>query len=154
MSQSKKFWPNGARLAITLSMQFEAGGQPISGAPGPVSDPIQPGYPDLPTNTYFDYGIHEGVPRMLNLFDKHGIKVSSFMIGEAVDKNPALVNEIARRGHECAAHGKYWTSQDPKQRREYSTGFWTKNGWLQLLLDAWQRANPRTTSGTWLYLSH
>jgi peptidoglycan/xylan/chitin deacetylase (PgdA/CDA1 family) len=105
------FWANGARLAITISMQFEAGGQPISGAPGPVAEPISPGYPDLPQNSFYDYGVREGIPRMLALFDKHGVHVSSFMIGEAVDKHPELAREIVRRGHEAAGHGRRWANQ-------------------------------------------
>jgi hypothetical protein len=32
MTDAQSFWPNGARLAVSVSMQFEAGGQPISGA--------------------------------------------------------------------------------------------------------------------------
>ena len=111
MTGNSEFWPNGARLAVTVSMQFEAGGQPISGAPGPVADPISPGYPDLPQNSFYEYGVREGIPRMLDLFDKHDIKVTSFMIGEAVDKHPALAAEIVRRGHEAAAHGRRWESQ-------------------------------------------
>jgi peptidoglycan/xylan/chitin deacetylase (PgdA/CDA1 family) len=106
-----EFWPNGARLAVSVCMQFEAGGQPISGAPGPVSDPIQPGYPDLPQNTFYEYGVREGIPRLLDLFDKHGVKVSAFMIGEAVDKRPDIAAEIVRRGHEAAAHGRRWSYQ-------------------------------------------
>jgi hypothetical protein len=35
MSSSAEFWPDGARLAVTVSMMFEAGGQPISGAHKP-----------------------------------------------------------------------------------------------------------------------
>jgi thiamine pyrophosphate-dependent enzyme/polysaccharide deacetylase len=93
MSASTQFWPDGARLAATVSLQFEAGGQPISGAPGPVTDPIQPGYPDLPQNSFYEYGVREGIPRLLDLFDKHHIKVTSFMVGEAVDQHP----ELARR---------------------------------------------------------
>jgi hypothetical protein len=31
------FWPGDARLAITISMMFEANGQPISGAGGPIA---------------------------------------------------------------------------------------------------------------------
>jgi len=42
------------------------------------------------------------------LFDKHRIKMSSFMIGRAVDKAPDLAREIVRRGHEAAAHGRTW----------------------------------------------
>lgn len=104
----KVFWPNGARLAISISMMFEGGGQPISGAGGPIPEPIQDGLPDLPTNAFFAYGHYEGIPRALNLFDKHKIKVSSFMIGKAVQQSPELAQEIARRGHEVAAHGRTW----------------------------------------------
>ncbi len=92
-------------------MQFEAGGQPISGAGGPITEPIEPGYPDLGTNGFFEYGIDEGMPRMLDLFDKHEIKVTSFMIGEAILKHPELAAEIVGRGHEPAAHGQRWEPQ-------------------------------------------
>ena len=34
--------------------------------------------------------------------DKHKIKLSSFMIGQAVEKAPDLAREIVRRGHEAA----------------------------------------------------
>jgi len=36
------------------------------------------------------------------------MKVSSFMIGQAVEKMPDLAREIVRRGHEAAAHGRTW----------------------------------------------
>src|SRR5437879_4353228 len=102
------FWPHGARLAVSFSLMFEAGGQPISGAGGVIPDPIQQGLPDLPTNAFFEYGVYEGIPRLLDLFDKHRIKMSTFMIGRAVDKAPDLAREIVRRGHEAAAHGRTW----------------------------------------------
>jgi peptidoglycan/xylan/chitin deacetylase (PgdA/CDA1 family) len=101
-------WPDGARLAVSFSLMFEAGGQPASGAGGVIPEPIRHGLPDLPTNAFFDYGVYEGIPRLLDLFDKHRIKMSSFMIGRAVDKAPDLAREIVRRGHEAAAHGRTW----------------------------------------------
>ena len=45
---------------------------------------------------------------MLDLMDKHGIKLSSFMIAKAVDTSPDVAREIVRRGHEAAAHGRTW----------------------------------------------
>src|SRR6266480_5367793 len=104
------FWPNGARLAVSLSLMFEGGGQPISGAGGVIPDPIEGGVPDLPTNAFFAYGHYEGIPRVLDLMDKHGIKLSSFMIGKAVENSPDLAQEIVRRGHEAAAHGRVWNN--------------------------------------------
>lgn len=140
------FWPGEARLAVTITMQFEAGGQPISGAPGPVSEPIAPGYPDLPQNSFYEYGVREGIPRMLDLFDKHDIKMTSFMIGQAVDKHPELAQEIVRRGHEAAAHGRQWENQymlDPSDERD----------WIDDSVQSIERATgtrPRGYNNYWL----
>jgi peptidoglycan/xylan/chitin deacetylase (PgdA/CDA1 family) len=118
VSKGKHFWPNGARLAVSISLMFEGGGQPISGAGGPIPEPIDKGVPDLPTNAYFAYGHYEGIPRALDLFDKHNIKVSSFMIGKAIEQEPDLAQEIVRRGHEAAAHGRVWSNSYNLSRDE------------------------------------
>jgi peptidoglycan/xylan/chitin deacetylase (PgdA/CDA1 family) len=116
------FWPGGARLAVSFSLMFEGGGQPISGAGGPIPEPIQNGLPDLPTNAFFAYGPNEGIPRILDLMDKHDIKLSSFMIGQAIEKAPDLAKEIVRRGHEAAAHGRTWQNSyamQPDEERRF-----------------------------------
>ncbi|MBT2188618.1 polysaccharide deacetylase family protein [Sphingobium nicotianae] len=112
------FWPNGARLAISISLMFEGGGQPVSGAGGAVPEPIKPGYPDQVTNAFFEYGPNEGIPRALDLFDKHDIKMTSFMIGEAIEKHPELASEIVRRGHEPGAHGTIWSASYDMSREQ------------------------------------
>jgi peptidoglycan/xylan/chitin deacetylase (PgdA/CDA1 family) len=108
MTATEPFWPDNARLAVSFSLMFEAGGQPISGAGGVIPDPIENNLPDLPTNAFFQYGVYEGIPRILDLMDKHQVKLSSFMIGRAVEKVPELAREIVNRGHEAAAHGRTW----------------------------------------------
>jgi len=114
------FWPNGARLVISISMQFEAGGQPAKGTDSPFPKVDFPASvpADLTANTWFAYGYREGVPRMLDLWDKHGVKVTSHMIGEAVRKHPALARDIVQRGHEAAGHGPRWSSQYAMSRPE------------------------------------
>ncbi len=111
MTEQHEFWPDGARLAVSVSMQFEAGGQPISGASGPITEPILDGFPDLGQNTFYEYGAREGVPRILDLLDQHQIKMTSFMIGDAVRRHPQVAAEIVRRGHEAGAHGRRWQRQ-------------------------------------------
>jgi peptidoglycan/xylan/chitin deacetylase (PgdA/CDA1 family) len=115
---TRTYWPNGARLAVSLSLMFEGGGQPISGAGGVIPDAIEDGVPDLPTNAFFAYGHYEGIPRVLDLMDKHGIKLSSFMIGRAVETSPDVAREIVRRGHEAAAHGRTWENSYQLSREE------------------------------------
>jgi peptidoglycan/xylan/chitin deacetylase (PgdA/CDA1 family) len=110
MTDTASFWPNNARLAVSISLMYEGGGQPISSAPGVIPEPIRNGLPDMPTNGVFQYGIYEGTPRLLDLMDKHDIKLSAFMIGQAVDKDPDLAKEVVRRGHEAAAHGRTWSA--------------------------------------------
>ena len=111
MAGMTEFWPGGARLAVTVSMQFEAGGQPISGAGGPITEPILDGFPDLGQNSFYEYGAREGVPRLLDLFDRHDIKITSFMIGDAVRRHPDVAAAIVNRGHEAGAHGHRWARQ-------------------------------------------
>jgi peptidoglycan/xylan/chitin deacetylase (PgdA/CDA1 family) len=103
------FWPNGARIAVSASLMLEAGGQNLYRSDA-LYGPMPDGYLDLPTNTWFEYGAVEGIPRLLDLFDKHGVKATSFMVGTAVEKHPDLAREIVRRGHEAAAHGRTWES--------------------------------------------
>src|SRR6267378_4078554 len=104
---SSAFWPDGIKLVISISMQFEAGGQPPKGTDSPFPRVDFP--PDVPAdaaaNTWFAYGYREGIPRMLDLWDRHGVKVTSHMIGEAVQRHPELAKEIVERGHEAAGHG-------------------------------------------------
>src|SRR5882762_4149029 len=111
MTDIEAFWPGSARLAVTVSMQFEAGGQPISGAGGPITEPILPGFPDLGQNSFYEYGAREGVPRILDLLDKQDIRMSSFMIGDAVRRHPDVAAEIVKRGHEAGAPGRRWERQ-------------------------------------------
>jgi len=106
--QSK--WADGSRLVVSISMQFEAGGQPMN-AESPFPANLQQGYKDLPAATWYEYGYKEGIPRMLDNWDKYGIKVTSHMVGTAVLNNPQLAKEIVARGHEAAAHGMNWSSQ-------------------------------------------
>ncbi|SDE61540.1 Peptidoglycan/xylan/chitin deacetylase, PgdA/CDA1 family [Dyadobacter soli] len=109
-AQKGSRWLDGSRLVVSVSMQFEAGGQPEN-AESPFPQNMQKGYKDLPAETWYQYGYREGIPRMLDNWDKLGIKVTSHMVGGAVLKNPELAKEIVQRGHEAAAHGMNWATQ-------------------------------------------
>jgi len=107
---ARTFWPDGARMVISISMQMEGGAQPASGAESPIPK-IDPKYQDLPASKWYDYGFKEGLPRLLDVFDRRKIKVTSHMVGAAVDLHPGLAKEIVQRGHEATGHGQTWTAQ-------------------------------------------
>jgi peptidoglycan/xylan/chitin deacetylase (PgdA/CDA1 family) len=97
-------------MVVSVSMQMEGGAQPASGTESPMPK-IDPKYPDLPASKWYDYGYKEGLPRLLEVFDRRKIKVTSHMVGAAVDLHPALAKEIVQRGHEASGHGQTWTAQ-------------------------------------------
>jgi peptidoglycan-N-acetylglucosamine deacetylase len=54
----------------------------------------------------FDDGPHpEGTPAVLNVLEEADIKATFFLVGEQVERRPALAAEIAQRGHLVALHG-------------------------------------------------
>jgi peptidoglycan/xylan/chitin deacetylase (PgdA/CDA1 family) len=147
------FWPGGARLVISISMQMEAGAQPASGAESPLPT-IDPKFADIAATTWYEYGFKEGLPRLLDMFDRRKVKVTSHMVGAAVEKHPALAKEIVQRGHEPSGHGQTWTPQysmTPEQeRRSYADSAATilrATGVRPVGFNAfWLRGTPQTLS--------
>ena len=138
-------WADGSRLVVSVSMQFEAGGQPVN-AESPFPQNMQKGFVDLPGETWYQYGYKEGIPRMLDNWDKLGIKVTSHMVGSAVLKNPALAKEIVDRGHEAAAHGMDWAT-------EYSMSYETEKKFIKDGADAIKKVTgfiPVGYNANWL----
>jgi len=135
----KSKWADGSRLVVSISMQFEAGGQPDN-AESPFPQNMEKGYVDLPAATWYQYGYKEGIPRMLDNWDKLGIKVTSHMVGSAVLKNPQLAKEIVERGHEAAAHGMNWSSQ-------YNLSYDAEKKFIQDGVDAIKKVTGATAIG-------
>jgi len=54
----------------------------------------------------FDDGPHpQGTPAVLEILGEAGIKATFFLVGEQVERRPALAAEIASQGHLIAVHG-------------------------------------------------
>lgn len=48
---------------------------------------------------------HETLPRLLDLYDKYGVRSTFFVLGELAQIRPNIVRMIANRGQEVASHG-------------------------------------------------
>src|SRR6202140_49896 len=119
-NNSDPFWPDNARLVISISMQMEAGAQPESGAESSLPR-INTKALNIAATKWYEYGFKEGLPRLLEMFDRRNVKVTSHMVGAAVEKHPILAKEIVQRGHEPSGHGQTWTPQysmTPEQERK------------------------------------
>jgi len=70
----------------------------------------------------FDDGPHpEYTPRLLDVLDQHGAHATFFMVGQLAARYPAIVKEVARRGHSIGNHSwdhPSFPSLNSSQRRQ------------------------------------
>ena len=111
----KVAWPGGARVAISFLVAYEEGseyslldGDPHREPTGDVASPVPLDQRDLINESFFEYGSRVGVWRLLELFDRHQMKVSFFCSALALERNPEVAKEFILRGHEVAGHGYRW----------------------------------------------
>jgi peptidoglycan/xylan/chitin deacetylase (PgdA/CDA1 family) len=67
------------------------------------------------------YGWKAGAPRILDLLDRYGLRVTWFIPGLVIVQHEALVEDILRRGHEVAHHSwshAWIVTLTPEQERE------------------------------------
>lgn len=60
--------------------------------------------------------VERNIDRILQLFDRHGVKATFFTLGWIAERYPQMIQRIVEQGHELASHG--WshvrvTQQDP-----------------------------------------
>lgn len=108
-------WPEGARLALTFAVNYEAGGERsiVYGDSGPETYGEFASYGTLPKRdlgieSVFEYETRAAVWRILNLFDRFGVKVTFFATARTLQVNPVAAKEIVLRGHELCGHGYRW----------------------------------------------
>ena len=47
----------------------------------------------------------EGLPRLLDLYDKYGVKSTFFVLGQLAEIRPNIVKQIIAHGQEVGSHG-------------------------------------------------
>ncbi|MET4391739.1 peptidoglycan/xylan/chitin deacetylase (PgdA/CDA1 family) [Bradyrhizobium sp. F1.4.3] len=108
-------WPNGARVAVSLVVNFEEGaelaveqGDAETERYGEVASTLPPAVRDLVQEQVFDYGMRAGLWRFLDAFADAKIRSTFMMCGRAVERVPELARAAIEAGHEPAVHGWRW----------------------------------------------
>jgi len=60
---------------------------------------------DCPPMLTSTRGMEEGMPKLLKLFKKEGIKATFFVTGMMAEQYPDLIRQIPEEGHELGCHG-------------------------------------------------
>ena len=110
-------WPRGARVALSFVLNYEEGGEntPLEGDPASeaylhelIGAPATEGRRNLNTESMFEYGSRVGFWRVHRLFTKHGIPLTVYAVGQALERNPDAGRAMAEAGWEVASHGWRW----------------------------------------------
>lgn len=117
-------WPGGARLAISVVVNYEEGAEyslldgPRRETMGEVPSPVPPNQRDVYNESFFEYGSRVGVWRFLGLFKEYGVPATFYACARAVERNPRVARAIVEGGHEVCGHGFGWEEYHSSSREE------------------------------------
>ena len=115
-NEPKVSWPNNARIAIQIVLNYEEGAEncvlngdknsevflsEIIGA-----QPVKGRHINM--ESLYEYGSRRGFWRLHKLFQEKKIPVTIFGVGMALEKNPEVCKAIKDAGYEVASHGWRW----------------------------------------------
>ena len=110
-------WPGGARLALSVVVNFEEGAE-LSLARGDernehIYEAVErvEGVPDACMESHYAYGTRAGWPRIRALLKRYGVRATINACGRAAATSPWLAAEAVADGHEVSSHGWRWERQ-------------------------------------------
>ena len=98
-------------------LNYEEGGEhtPLEGDPASeaflhevVGAPPTVGRRNLNTESMFEYGSRAGFWRVHRIFTAHGLPLTVYAVGQALERNPEAARAMVDAGWEVASHGWRW----------------------------------------------
>lgn len=104
MQELKYQWPNGARIAVMVTVMFESWPEGKGPPYGPMASALREGTLDLQSISWAHYGGRTGIWRLMRLFDLHGVKATICANAKSVERFPEAAKQLVAEGHEIAGH--------------------------------------------------
>lgn len=108
-------WPQDAKLVINVVINYEEGaeyslvdGDGRNDGWGEYDLEIDASVRDLGSETHYEFGSRVGIWRLARLFDRLEVPVTIGACAVALERNPAVADWIAARGHDVIGHGWRW----------------------------------------------
>ncbi len=110
-------WPGKARVAVQFVLNYEEGGERcvlhgdktseafLSEIIGAVPFKNQR---HMSMESLYEYGSRVGVWRILDFFRSRQLPLTVFAVAMAAERNPAVIEQALKDGHEIASHGLHW----------------------------------------------
>jgi peptidoglycan-N-acetylglucosamine deacetylase len=114
-------WPAGHKGGFALTFDVDAESAILA---------MRPAYAGrLSTMSHQAYGPKVGVPRILELLERHRLRATFFIPGLTADRYPGVVEKIAAAGHEIGHHGyshvPFHSLSEARERHELERGLAT-----------------------------
>ena len=119
-------WPNNARIALQIVLNYEEGAEnciingdkhsevflsEIIGA-----QPVKGRHINM--ESLYEYGSRSGFWRLHKLFQEKKIPITIFGVGMALEKNPEICKAIKNSNYEVASHGWRWIDYQSVKKSE------------------------------------
>jgi allantoinase len=113
----KVTWPNGARVAVSLVVNYEEGSELAVGDGDTRTErtlsevapmPWPEGRRDLAMESMYEYGARAGFWRLMDIFDQFQVKSTFYACAVALERNRTAARLIREKGHDVVCHGYRW----------------------------------------------
>jgi allantoinase len=110
-------WPDEARIAVSLVLNYEEGGEACVLEGDAHSESVLtdlgavealPGVRNMNVESLFEYGSRVGFWEIMRLLKSTGAPATIYAVGTALERNPEAAAELAASGFEVACHGHRW----------------------------------------------
>jgi len=108
-------WPNDARVAISIIINYEEGseyshpnGDGRNDGLSEVIYAMDPQYRDLCAESVFEYGSRAGIWRLERLLTEFKLPVTFYACAVALERNREVAGWLKEAGHEPCSHGWRW----------------------------------------------
>jgi allantoinase len=104
MSKIKLAWPNGKKVAVTVTVMYETWSEGAAPNYSVQASHMKPGTVDRAGKLWSTYGGRVGVWRLVRTFDRLGIPATFFTNGKCAELYPDSIKQIIRSGHDIGGH--------------------------------------------------
>lgn len=119
MIQNPIPWPDGARCAVAFTFDMDADSFLHLACPKDAHRRIS-------ALSQLRYGPEIAVPRILDLYRRHGLKQTFFVPAWCIERYPDAVKAMVEDGHEVAHHG--FIHEHPNELSRDQERYWLRRG--------------------------
>ncbi|MDR5880491.1 allantoinase PuuE [Caballeronia sp. LZ032] len=142
-------WPNGARIAINLVLNYEEGSEPSIELGEEASETwfteshgLHSGVVgrDLAAEGLFEYGSRVGFWRLMRIIQERRLPATIFGCALALERNPAAAAAIRSSGFDVCSHGWRWVKHytlSPDEERKH----------IQMAVESLKQTTGQTPQG-------